>query len=324
MSEIKILTVYHKPAPLLHNDCVVPIQAGRAVMRARSKDGMISDADAQWMTGNLIGDDTGDNISDLNRSVNEATVMYWAWKNRDRLGNPKWIGLMHYRRHFVFRFERCARDYEHAIGIDAATIEEIVGEGRYGSFVRENVRNDRESAALTHAQRRPRDRFQQLYENCRDFAIRELRAANPVFGAHLKTDLDEVGMSNMFVMRWDDFEEYASLLFPVVLKICDQFGEESADIVEKRIPGFVIEWLTSRYAAMLRTRHEQRWLSVVDPTARVSPATRLRYALKAFFGCATQRNLDYLRDYRVYAHLQKLGGLRATSGEVSAPTDFAG
>lgn len=49
----------------------------------------------------MIGDDTGDNISALNDSYNEMTALYWAWKNYDKLGNPDYIGLMHYRRHFV-------------------------------------------------------------------------------------------------------------------------------------------------------------------------------------------------------------------------------
>ena len=31
------------------------------------------------------------------------TSLYWAWKNYDALGNPDYVGLMHYRRHFVWR-----------------------------------------------------------------------------------------------------------------------------------------------------------------------------------------------------------------------------
>lgn len=67
-----------------------------------SKDGEISKEDFEWMCGNMIGDDTGDNISHLNRYFCELTGIYWAWKNYDKLGNPDYIGFMHYRRHFIF------------------------------------------------------------------------------------------------------------------------------------------------------------------------------------------------------------------------------
>ncbi|BCK75075.1 hypothetical protein AA0242T_1447 [Acetobacter aceti NRIC 0242] len=44
------------------------------------------------------GDDTGDNISDLNKHFSELTVLYWAWKN----DLPSYfISLVHYRRYFT-------------------------------------------------------------------------------------------------------------------------------------------------------------------------------------------------------------------------------
>ncbi|MBR1420615.1 MAG: DUF4422 domain-containing protein [Selenomonadaceae bacterium] len=43
------------------------------------------------------GDDTGDNISDLNLYLNELTVTYWAWKNAPQ---TDFIGFSHYSRFF--------------------------------------------------------------------------------------------------------------------------------------------------------------------------------------------------------------------------------
>ena len=100
LKNVKILVAYHKPAPLLKSDVLVPIHLGRSLGCETSKDGILSSSDYQWMLDNMIGDDTGDNISHLNRFFNEMTAIYWAWKNYDKLGNPDYIGLMHYRRVF--------------------------------------------------------------------------------------------------------------------------------------------------------------------------------------------------------------------------------
>ena len=50
----------------------------------------------------MLGDNTGDNISEKRESFNESTVMYWAWKNVE----ADYYGLFHYRRYFSFSGEK--------------------------------------------------------------------------------------------------------------------------------------------------------------------------------------------------------------------------
>jgi lipopolysaccharide biosynthesis glycosyltransferase len=97
--KIKILMPYHKPAKLFKDDILTPIHVGRTLALKKSSK---NDPDLNWMLENMIGDDTGENISHKNASYNEMTAIYWAWKNYDSLGNPDYIGFMHYRRHFIF------------------------------------------------------------------------------------------------------------------------------------------------------------------------------------------------------------------------------
>ena len=61
--------------------------------------------------GHILGDNTGDNISEKKYRYSELTVQYWAWKNQ----NADYYGLCHYRRYLIFRnacddYERDQRD----------------------------------------------------------------------------------------------------------------------------------------------------------------------------------------------------------------------
>lgn len=100
---LKILVSYHKPARLIKDNICIPIHCGRNNKIGNPlKDGFVSPKDFQWLQENCIGDDTGDNISEFNFKYCELTAHYWAWKNYEKLGNPDYIGFMHYRHIFVF------------------------------------------------------------------------------------------------------------------------------------------------------------------------------------------------------------------------------
>ncbi|HEB8236422.1 TPA: DUF4422 domain-containing protein, partial [Campylobacter jejuni] len=99
---IKILVGYHKPDFLIKNDIYIPIHLGRSLKNEELKDYSIGENCNDFMLKNMIGDDIGDNISHLNKYFNELTGIYWAWKNYDKLGNPDYIGYVHYRRFLLF------------------------------------------------------------------------------------------------------------------------------------------------------------------------------------------------------------------------------
>ena len=90
---VKILVACHKRSPLLQTGVFTPIHVGRAIANEQTRRGL----------DGAIGDDTGDNISAKNAHYCELTAVYWAWKNMGELGNPDYIGLVHYRRFFNFR-----------------------------------------------------------------------------------------------------------------------------------------------------------------------------------------------------------------------------
>ena len=92
MSKIKILVACHKPGKVYQDDIYTPIHVGRAVSGYKEE-----------MAG-MIGDDTGDNISEKNPRYCELTAQYWAWKN---LHDVDYIGFCHYRRYFNLESTEC-------------------------------------------------------------------------------------------------------------------------------------------------------------------------------------------------------------------------
>lgn len=69
---------------------------------------VIAGADYQTkpISDNIYLDNTGDNISALNKSYCELTTQYWAWKNQE----ADYYGFCHYRRVFSFNEEKLAED----------------------------------------------------------------------------------------------------------------------------------------------------------------------------------------------------------------------
>lgn len=77
--DTKIFVCCHKEFPVLNSKNIIPIQGGRKISSIRL---------------NMIGDDTGKNISEKNRSWCELTVLYWMRYNV----TADAYGLFHYRR----------------------------------------------------------------------------------------------------------------------------------------------------------------------------------------------------------------------------------
>ncbi len=89
MTEVKIFVSYKNNHFPLRSKILVPIQTGCALTSERFPD-MLRDNDG------------ADNVSVANLKYNELSAQYWVWKNYERIGNPDYVGFMHYRRHFLF------------------------------------------------------------------------------------------------------------------------------------------------------------------------------------------------------------------------------
>ena len=257
---VKVLVAYHKPCQLFDSDVLVPIHLGRKLAMSASKDGEVTKKDYEWLCENMIGDDTGDNISELNREFCELTALYWAWKNYKKLGNPEYTGLMHYRRLFAFDSSQinASPDWCHMMRVDFASKSEpeklgydkkLYGYlGKKTCIVCENKHND--TTPYEYHKNLPLFNQENYAQGLR--FVRE-RLDNPEY-------LDEYlyghrfFWSNMFIVSKDVFFEYCEYMFPILLDFMKVADWERASLSERRFMGYLAESISGAF--WIKKEHE--------------------------------------------------------------------
>ena len=213
---IKIFVTYKNRNKIIESDIITPIQTGRSI--------------ANEIFEEMIGDDTGDNISDRNPKYSELTAQYWAWKNYDKIGNPDYIGFMHYRRHFIFDNKKYHPDALGMVSFDRIDDDYLEKNNIYNSeMIRKYIdSNDivvgnpvdcRRFLELQH--KHPRDAF--CYNSDLHAADYDLMntVVEQLYPEYKKTiDICEHGYKqywyNMFIMRRDVFFKYCKFWWSII------------------------------------------------------------------------------------------------------------
>ncbi|WLR32059.1 DUF4422 domain-containing protein [Campylobacter jejuni] len=259
--KVKILVGYHKPAVLLKDDILTPIHLGRALATQASKDGEMSKEDFEWMCENMIGDDTGDNISHLNRYFCELTGIYWAWKNYDKLGNPDYIGFMHYRRIFDF----CSESLNLPISKEFNTPElDYVNNSDKNKYL-----NQKDIINTILNYNRVISKSQNVnpylhYKHVGDFLkIKDydicLNIINEKFNKYSSASKNYNSNSNsyfcnMFIMPKEEFFEYCIFLFGVLFECRKQIDISEYNTVEQRVFGYLGEWICGIFFTYIKIK----------------------------------------------------------------------
>ena len=87
---IRVMIAAHKPYRMPQDAMYLPLHVG-----AEGK----TDANGAPLDLGWQKDNTGDHISGKNASYCELTALYWGWKNL----KADYLGLVHYRRYFMYR-----------------------------------------------------------------------------------------------------------------------------------------------------------------------------------------------------------------------------
>lgn len=250
---VKLLISYHAPSTLLKSDVFVPIHVGRALRNKASKDGVLENDEFSWLSNNMIGDNTGDNISDKNRIYAEITAQYWAWKNQESLDCPEYIGFMHYRRHFMFKkpnnykdnwsatnFDRLDEQYLKDIDLNDDTVKSTLQ--NYDGIVYKSF-----NSPIT------------VYEQFKELIVQPWDLDASVFDSVINIIKDKYPhyipalteylngkkhyWMNMFIFKTDIFNEYMDWLFDILFEAEKNIDFSKYSVQGKRVLAYICERL---------------------------------------------------------------------------------
>lgn len=250
---IKIFLSYHKPSTLLKSEIFAPIHVGRELAKKDS-------VNYQWMLDNMIGDNTGDNISEKNPNYCELTAQYWAWKNVD----CDYIGFMHYRRHLNFNLEK--KYDESCWGLSEEEYLNLLYIDKYG-LNDENLKQvipqydiitvnpwDVKNAGSKNNYNHYKTADAKLHIEDYDKALNILINKYPDYKEDIeKYNNSELGYyTNIFVMKKSLFNDYCNWLFGILFELEKQTDISNYDYQEARIYGYISEWLFGIYMTHLK------------------------------------------------------------------------
>jgi len=229
VADIKLFVCCHHPVSVPKHPLLVPVQVGAAL------------ADAQFP--GFLHDDTGDNISEKNRSYCELTAQYWAWKNVE----ADYYGFFHYRR-YLYPDAKAKRPYriEEKASLSLleklgyAGFEDLIGQydliAPIGENMYSSVRKHYEKAAFHH-------------KKDLDLAVNILRGQSPEYtravGLHLSGTVCYFG--NIFIMRRQVFHDYCAWLFPILEEFDRRADTSGYSPQEQRADGYLAERLFGIY-----------------------------------------------------------------------------
>lgn len=201
----------------------------------------------------FVGDDTGDNISELNASYSELTGLYWLWKNCD----AEYKGLVHYRRHFASpsfikklkardRFDQIASGNEIRSALQAADILVPKKRNYYIETVYSHYSHTFDGKQF--------DVLREILLEMQPEYVRAFDILMQSTSAHIY---------NMFVMSRERFDEYCAWMFPIIEELIRRIPPEIYDAFGARYPGRVSERLLDIW--LETTDYNYRELDVCSP-----------------------------------------------------------
>jgi hypothetical protein len=215
---IKVLVAYHKKYFLPQDPMYLPVHVG--------KKGKAEDL-------GLVGDDTGENISEKNPGFCELTALYWGWKNL----SSDYLGLAHYRRHFAKnkglfpkkpskRWDLILRQDEAVELLSEFDIILPCKRKYYIETLYSHYKNSHKVKDL-------------------DITLGIIERDYPEYKQACSTVMNRrwAYMFNMFIMKKEYYDEYCNWLFDILFKLEDELDLSTYSPFEARVFGRISELL---------------------------------------------------------------------------------
>lgn len=211
MSKVKIFVCCHKPYDGYRDEVYTPIHLGRAVSSCTDE------------MRDMIGDDTGDNISDKNVYYSEATGIYWVWKN---VHDCDYVGIHHYRRFLAEHFTNDNIDSYFADRTDVLMARPSFCKGTNRFYIALGCMAMEDLIILRSVIRRKYPEYLPTFDEVMN---------NHTFS-----------FFNLFVCRKSLFDEYAQWLFDILFQV-EKIYRPSPYPNAKRALAYMSELLTPIY-----------------------------------------------------------------------------
>ena len=203
----------------------------------------------------ILGDNTGDNISRLNSAFCELTALYWMWKN----SKADIIGLVHYRRYFIRSDGQLLREED----IKSLARNDVILATKKPFYKVRKILGLRISKQkITVREHYAKDHYEHDLNCLRDIIKSKSSDYLVCFDALLKVK-EGISLFNMFVMHRELVSEYCQWLFPILFELEQTLDISSYDAYQRRIYGFLSERMFNVFLMKNEDRLHIRYYDVI-------------------------------------------------------------
>lgn len=274
---IKILVCCHKQDVRVDKEPFSPIHVGKANSQIEL---------------NIIGDNTGDNISAKNSSYCELTGMYWAWKN---IKDVDIIGLCHYRRYFDFH-NQCKAiipftyfKTECISSIDFSVPCTILSKVEGGVPVVGRPKHYRFPIYIDFCVQHYSDDFRIMTNVVKKGQPDNIKKA--FYDVMIRGN--RLSLCNMFLMNWQDFDSYCRWLFGLLGEIEKCSNITNYNPRQKRIYGFMAERLFNVWLLANKDKLLYKPIIVLDDNSRTTAVDYFMDMPKDFISKLNSKKISY-------------------------------